>query len=324
MLTFVLRRFLYSIPVLVLATFLIFVFVSLASNPLTQLRMNPKITKQELAAVAKAKGLDKPVVERYGIWVKDAVLHKFGVGLTNPRPIWPTLKRVLGHTMELLITVIIISVIIGVAIGVFSAVRQYSFFDYTATTLSFVGFAMPVFWTALILQVIFTDIYLHWHVRVFYTAGLSSPNPGSGIHFLIDRAQHLALPVIALCFLSTAGYSRYMRASMLEVINSDYTRTARAKGLPEWRVITKHVFRNALIPLTTQVALDFGALFAGAIVTETIFALDGMGHFFITALFDGDPYPVMAWLVVVAFMVIFFNLIADILYGILDPRIRYD
>jgi peptide/nickel transport system permease protein len=324
MLTFVIRRILYSIPVLVLATFLIFVFVSLASNPLAQLRMNPKITKAEIATVAKAKGLDKPVVERYGIWVKDAVLHKFGTGLTNPQPIWPTLTRVLGHSLELLVAVLVISVIVGVGIGIFSAVRQYSFFDYTATTFSFIGFAMPVFWAALILQVVFTDIYLHWHVRIFYTGGLSSPNPGGGFHFLLDRAQHLALPVIALSFLSIAGYSRYMRASMLEVINADYTRTARAKGLPEWRVISKHVFRNALIPLTTQVAIDFGALFAGAIVTETIFTLDGMGHFFITALFDGDPYPVMAWLVVVAIMVIIFNLIADILYGILDPRIRYD
>jgi peptide/nickel transport system permease protein len=180
---------------------------------------------------------------------------------------------------------------------------------------------MPVFWFALILQVIFTNIYLTWHVRIFYTAQLSSPNPGN---WVLDRVQHLALPVMALCALSVAGYARYMRASMLEVINADYTRTARAKGLPEWRVIGKHVFRNALIPLTTQVALDFGALFGGAIVTERVFALDGMGNFYIQALFDGDPYPVMAWLVVTAVMVIIFNLIADILYGFLDPRIRYD
>jgi peptide/nickel transport system permease protein len=172
--------------------------------------------------------------------------------------------------------------------------------------------------------VIFTDIWVSWHVRIFYTSGLSSVDPGHGFHFLLDRAQHLALPVIALCMLSVAGYSRYMRASMLEVINSDYTRTARAKGLPEWRVIARHVFRNALIPLTTQIALDFGGLFAGAVVTEQIFALDGMGKFYITALFAGDPYPVMAWLVVVAIMVILFNLLADILYGFLDPRIRYE
>ena len=169
------------------------------------------------------------------------------------------------------------------------------------------------------------QIFLNWHVRIFYTSGLSSPvGAGSGFHWLLDRAQHLALPVIALCLLSTATYSRFMRASMLEVLNSDYVRTARAKGLIERRVIMRHAFRNALIPLVTVVALDFGGLFAGAIVTETIFTLDGMGYYFVNSLFASDPYPVMAWLMVVATMVIFFNLIADILYGFFDPRIRYD
>jgi peptide/nickel transport system permease protein len=324
MLTFIARRIVFSIPVLIGATFLIFVFVSLSSNPLAQLYQNPHITRAEIATIAHAKGLDQPVVERYWTWVKEAVLHKFGTGLTSPLPIWPQLTRVLTHTLELLVAVLVISVLIGVAMGIYSAIRQYSVFDYSATTISFIGFAMPVFWIALILQVIFTDIYLSTHVRVFYTSGLNSASAGHGFHFFLDRLQHLALPVIALSFLSIAGYSRYMRASMLEVISADYTRTARAKGLPEWRVIWKHVFRNALIPLTTQVALDFGGLFAGAVVTEQIFALDGMGNFYITALFAGDPYPVMAWLVVVAVMVIVFNLIADILYGVLDPRIRYD
>ena len=324
MVTFIIRRLLLSIPVLVAATFLIFVFVSLSSNPLAQLYQNPHITRAEVRTIAHAKGLDQPVVERYWVWVKEAVLHKFGTGLTSPLPIWPQLTRVLGHTLQLLVAVLVISVIIGVAIGIFSAIRQYSAFDYSATTLSFLGFAMPVFWIALILQVIFTDIYVKWHVRIFYTSGLSSVDPGTGFHFLLDRVQHLALPVIALSILSVAGYSRYMRASMLEVINSDYVRTARAKGLSERQVIRRHVVRNALIPLTTQVALDFGALFAGAVVTEAVFALDGMGNFYITALFAGDPYPVMAWLVVVAVMVIFFNLVADILYGFLDPRIRYE
>jgi peptide/nickel transport system permease protein len=321
MLTFIARRLLFSIPVLVAASFLIFVFVALASNPLADLYSNPHLTPKTIATIAHAKHLDDSVFQRYWLWVQDAVLHKFGNNLSNGDPVWPNLQRVLGHTLELLVVVIILSVLIGVAIGIYSAIRQYSIFDYTATTFSFIGFAMPVFWFALILQVIFTNIYLHWHVRIFYTAQLSSPNPSN---WFLDRVQHLALPVIALCALSIAGYSRYMRASMLEVINADYTRTARAKGLPEWRVIGKHVFRNALIPLTTQIAIDFGALFGGAFVTEQVFTLDGMGHYFIVALTSGDPYPVMAWLMVVAVMVIVFNLIADVMYGLLDPRIRYD
>jgi peptide/nickel transport system permease protein len=248
----------------------------------------------------------------------------FGRTLFANRPITPDLKRVLGHTLQLLVTVEILAVLVAVGIGVLSAIRQYSVFDYSMTTLSFLGFAMPVFWLALILQVIFTNAFLKWHVRIFYTAQLSSVDPGHGFHFLLDRIQHLALPVLTLVVLTIAAYSRYMRASMLEVINSDYVRTARAKGLVERRVIMKHVFRNALIPLVTVVALDFGGIFGGAIVTEQIFTLDGMGNYFITSLQAADPYPVMAWLMITAVMIVVFNLIADIVYGVLDPRIRYD
>jgi ABC-type dipeptide/oligopeptide/nickel transport system permease component len=325
MLTYIIRRILYSIPVLVATSFLIFTFVSISGDPLGRLRANPNITAEQIHAIEHSKNLDRPVIVRYGFWVRDAVTKKFGTTLFGNRQIWPDLKRVMGHTLQFILTAIIISVIFGVAIGVYSALRQYSTFDYTATTLSFVGFATPVFWLALMLQVLMVQIYLKWNIRIFYTSGLSSStNAGHGFHFLLDRVQHLALPVIALCVLSVATYSRYMRASMLEVLNSDYVRTARAKGLVERRVIMKHAFRNALIPLITVVAIDFGAIFAGAIVTETIFTLDGMGYYFINALFASDPYPVMAWLMVVATMVIVFNLIADILYGVFDPRIRYD
>jgi peptide/nickel transport system permease protein len=149
-------------------------------------------------------------------------------------------------------------------------------------------------------------------------------NPGHGVHFLLDRAQHLALPVLVLSVANLAVYTRFMRASMLEIFNSDYVRTARGKGLGEARVIVRHAMRNALIPVTTLVAINFGGLFGGAVITETIFALDGMGRYFINALNGGDPYPIMAWLMVTATVVIVFNLIADLLLGWLDPRIRLD
>jgi peptide/nickel transport system permease protein len=313
---------LYSIPVLLATSFSIFSFVSIAGDPLARLRANPNITHQQLEAIRHAKKLDRPVVVRYGFWVHDAVTKKFGTTLFGNRPIWPDLKRVMGHTLQFVLSAIIISVVLGIAIGVYSALRQYSLFDQIATTLSFIGFALPVFWLALMLQVLVVQIYLKWHIRVFYTSGLSSVQPGHGLHFLLDRVQHLALPVIALSFLSIAGHSRYMRASMLDVLNSDYLRTARAKGVVERRVVLKHAFRNALIPMITIVALDFGGLFAGAIVTETIFTLDGMGYYFINSLFASDPYPVMAWLMIVATMVVLFNLVADVLYGVFDPRIR--
>ena len=149
-------------------------------------------------------------------------------------------------------------------------------------------------------------------------------DPGTGLDFVVDRAHHLALPVIVLAIAGTASYSRWMRSSMLEVVNADYVRTARAKGVAENRVTMKHALRNALIPMVTLVALDFGTLLTGAVVVETVFSLDGMGLYYINALFTNDPYPVMAWLMVVATMVIVFNLLADLAYGLLDPRVRYD
>jgi peptide/nickel transport system permease protein len=320
MLTFIARRLLYSIPVLAAASFLIFVFVALSSNPLAALYSNTHLTPADRATIAHAKHLDESVFARYWLWVKDAVLHKFGNNLTNGEAVWPDLWRVLKHTVMLLTIVLIISVLVGILIGIYSAIRQYSVFDYVFTTFSFLGFAMPTFWLALLLQILFVNIYLKWHVRIFYTSGLNSPDRGT---FSLDRVQHLGLPVATLVIIDMALYSRFMRASMLDVINSDYARTARAKGVPEWRVILRHVFRNALIPLVTVIALNVGALLGGAIITETVFSLDGMGHYFIDKLDQLDLYAVMAWLLVTSVIVILANLIADVMYGFLDPRIRY-
>ncbi len=323
MLTYIVRRVLYSIPVLVAASFLIFTFVTLSGDPLAALKQNPRASKITIKNLEERKHLKEPLLVRYGYWVKEAVTDKFGTYLLSERKIWPDIRRVIGNTMQLIIAAEILAVLIAMMVGVYSAVRQYSLFDYGATFVSFVGFSTPIFWLALILQIIFTQIFLEWNIRIFYTAQLSGVDPGSGASWLLDRAQHLALPVFCLAFLGIAQFTRYMRASMLEVINSDYVRTARAKGLGERRVILRHAFRNALIPLTTVVALDFAGLFGGAIVTETIFALDGMGLYFINALNKQDPYPIMAWLMITASIVVLFNLIADILYGLLDPRIRY-
>ncbi len=324
MLTYIARRLLYSIPVLLAASFLIFLFVRTTVDPSASFRARPDFSQLALDRFVERNHLDEPIVVQYGYWVKEAFTNKFGRTIRSERPIWPELKRVLTHTLQLIIAAEILAVLLAIGLGVLSAVRQYSIFDYTTTTFSFLGFATPIFWLALMLQILVTNLYLDQGVRLFYTASLSSPDPGGGLSWLLDRAQHLALPVVCLAVIGVAQFSRYMRASMLEVINSDYVRTARAKGLKEKRVIGKHAFRNALIPLTTVVALDFGALFSGAIVTETIFQLDGMGLYFIRALETGDAYMIMAWLMITATIIILMNLIADVIYGYLDPRIRYD
>ncbi len=324
MLAYIVRRFLYSVVVLVAASFIVFTFVSVAGDPLAPLRITPNVSQQSIDQIAERKNLDEPVVKRYLYWVQDATTNKFGTTLLDNRPILPDLWRVMKNTLQLIIAAELIAIVAAVGIGVLSALRQYSVFDYSATTFSFLGLATPLFWLALMTQVLVVQIYSWTGHRIFPIANLSDVDPGTGLSFWIDRAHHLVLPVMVLMVASIATYSRFMRASMLEVVNSDYVRTARAKGLRESRVTMKHAFRNALIPIVTVVALNFGGLIGGAIVTETVFSLDGMGLYFINALGTLDPYPVMAWLMITATAIIFFNLVADILYGLLDPRVRYD
>lgn len=324
MLTYIIRRLLYSTVVLVLASFLVFTFVTVSGDPLAALRITPNVSEITVQNVIDRKHLDDPVPKRYLYWVQDAFTNQFGTTLLDNRPILPDLWRVMKNTMQLVFAAQLLVIIFAVLIGVYSAIRQYSPFDYTMTTFSFLGLATPVFWLALMVQVAVVQVYERTGNRLFPIASLSDVDPGSGIDFWIDRAHHLVLPVLVLTVAGIASYSRYMRAAMLEVINSDYVRTARAKGLGERRVMMKHALRNALIPLVTLVALDFGTILGGAVITETVFSLDGMGLYFVNALLSNDPYPVMAWLMIVAIMIIVFNLVADIVYGLLDPRVRYD
>jgi peptide/nickel transport system permease protein len=324
MLTYVIRRLLYGVPVIVLSSFLIFVFVSTTTDPLETVRLNPRASKSSVDLVVREHHLDQPVVVRYGHWVRDVFTKRFGTTILTNRPILPDIGRVLGNTVQLVLAAELLTLFLAICIGVYSALRQYSLFDYSATTLTFLGLAIPTFWLGLIFQIVFTNVYLDWHVRIFYTGSLSSVDAGHGLHFFVDRLQHLVLPVLTLALVNIAGYSRFMRASMLEVINADYVRTARAKGLVERNVVVRHAFRNALIPLMTLVAIDFGTLLGGAVVTETIYGLDGMGFYFINALNSGETYSIMAWLLIVATMIVLFNLVGDVLLGVIDPRIRLE
>src|SRR5918999_2568829 len=324
MLSYIVRRLLYSVAVLIAASMLVFFFVTVAGDPLAPLYTTPNVSRSSIDAIAERKHINDPIPVRYWYWAKDATTDKFGTTLLDNRPILPDLWRVMKNTLQLVIAAELLAILLAIGIGVYSALRQYSVFDYSATTISFLGLATPVFWLGLMVQVLIVYGYTWTGHRIFPIANLSDVNPGKGIDFAIDRAHHLVMPVLVLMVANVAGYSRFMRASMLEVVNSDYVRTARAKGLMERRVVMKHAFRNALVPLVTVVALGLPALLGGAIVTETVFSLDGMGLYFINALGTADPYPVMGWLMVTATLIITFNLVADILYGVLDPRIRYD
>jgi peptide/nickel transport system permease protein len=324
MLGYVVRRLVYSIPVLLLASILVFVVVKKSTSPLAGIRNNPRVTVTDIHRYEHDLGLDKSGFSQYTSWLGNFVRGRWGKSIVSNRPVGPDIRRAVYNTAVLGLTAAILSLLIGIVIGVVSAVKQYSVFDYVSTSTAFVGLSIPTFWFGLILQIVVGIYMVHWfHLSHPLLANAGVETPGTTGFHLVDRLRHLGLPVIVLAVQLVAVYSRYMRASMLEVLNSDYLRTARAKGLPELRVIVRHGVRNALIPLTTQAAIDIGALAGGLIVTEQIFQWPGMGLLFLQSFRAGDFAVILPWMMVVVSSVIVFNLIADILYAVLDPRIRY-
>lgn len=325
MLGFIVRRILTSFVVLAVASFLVYMIVISFGDPLAELRnRNPPVPAQVIEARRAELNLDKAPLERYGIWASGAIRGDFGENLAG-QEVGPLLFRRLQVTMRMVLLATFIALVLAVFVGVYSAVRQYTAGDYAATFFGFLFLSTPVFWLAALLKE-FLAIRLNNVLggTYVYTVGAQSPNlAGSFWYRMADYLGHLALPTLSLALISFAAWSRFQRASMLDVLNSDYLRLARAKGLSNMRVLVKHGLRNALIPLTTVVAIDFAAIFGGAVITETVFAWQGMGRLLIDAINRYDPNVVAAWLLVTGAVVILFNLIADILYGFLDPRIRY-
>jgi peptide/nickel transport system permease protein len=284
---------------------------------------NPHITPADIERLKHNLGLDKPIWYRYFVWLGQVLQGQFGYSTSNSEDVFTAIMERVPATLELMGAALFISIGLGLSVGIFSAVRPYSFFDYTITTLAFFGQSMPVFWFALMMQLAFS---VHGvplpggYIIQLPSAGLSS----SDTFDLGDRLQHLILPATVLSLLFLALYSRFMRSSMLEVMHTDYMRTAFAKGLSFRVVLLKHGLKNALIPVVTVVALSLPSLVAGAIVTETIFAWPGMGRLFYNALTQSDIALLMGYLLLVAFMVVFCNLLADVAYAWLDPRVKYD
>jgi ABC-type dipeptide/oligopeptide/nickel transport system permease component len=312
MLTYAFRRVLFSIPVVLIASFLLFWGVRETFDPTARLAASrdPQVQQRERERL----GLDQPIFVQYTDWLKGAVHGDFGQSATSRDDVSSMISRAMGNTLQLIIIGAVVSAAIAIGVGVYSSVKQYSKLDYLFTGMSYIGIAMPPFWFGLLLIEFFV-VQNRW----FLSVGLHT---GDSTSYNWDYARHLVLPIATLCVQIVASWSRYQRASMLDSLGADYVRTARAKGVPRRKVIFKHALRNSLIPFVTVVALDFGALFGGLIITENIFAIGGMGRLFYNALLVGDVYVVEAWMIVVAVLIIFFNLLADLLYGVLDPRIR--
>jgi peptide/nickel transport system permease protein len=322
MLAYIARRILYSIPVLIVASFLTFWGLRVAFDPLAKYR-NSKGGVATIIEQKKRLGLNHPLVIQWWNWFTKAIHGNLGVSDRTNDPVMGEIIHRLGTTMHLIVWSTILSAFLAIGVGVYSAVKQYSIGDYVFTGISYIGLAMPPFWFGLMAIVIFTTFPVtHWHLNqpIFYSIGLHGT--GKGGIFNLDYYRHLALPVATLTVQSIASWSRFERASMLDVLSADYVRTARAKGVPRRKVIFKHAFRNALIPLLTVMALDTAFLFGGLIITEQIFAISGMGRYFLESLTAGDAPALVGWTVVTAAFVILFNLLADIMYSVLDPRIR--
>jgi glutathione transport system permease protein len=325
MLSFIIRRLLIAIPLVLLSSVLVFLLVAYSGDPLAELKgRNPPVPPQVIEAREHTLGLDKPMPARYVTWLGNFVQGDMGksIGGVEVRPLlWQRLKV----TLRMVILASILAIILAVGAGVLSAVKQYTPTDYTFTFLGFLFLSMPVFWLAALLKE-YGAIRLNrlFGEQVVYTVGAETPNlSGSFGTRIADYAGHLILPTVALALISFAAWSRYQRATMLDVLGSDYIRLARAKGLSRSRVMTRHALRNALIPLVTVVAIDIGAVFGGAVITERVFSWQGMGALLVQGVKTNDVNVLLAWLMVTSVIVVLFNLIADCLYAVLDPRIRY-
>lgn len=321
MATYLLRRLLQSILTLLVISMILFGLISsVPGGIMSAYQENPDFTAEDLARLEAKYGLNDPVPVRYLKWLGNTLQGDFGNSFISKRPALEEIGDRLPNTMLLMGVMLIVTLLIAIPLGIISAIKQYTWFDHITTTLAFAGQSLPVFWFGLLLIIIFS---------VTLKGADGKPLlPGSGMYTLgapfslIDRVEHLILPVTMLAFVSAAGYMRYLRSSMLDVINEDYVRTARAKGARERIVIFKHAMRNALIPLVTLIGLDLPSLFGGALFTETIFAWPGIGRLYFTAALKTDYPVVMAVLIIYSALIILSSLLVDVIYAILDPRIR--
>ena len=325
MISYAARRLAVTAPILLVISFATFWAAGEISSPTAQIALNPRISAEARRAYAESLGLNEPFGARYLRWLGNLVTGDLGTSLVrNGQDVWPLVQRAMANTLLLVSVAGSLSLAVGLAVGTLSALRPGSLLDHAATTVSFIGISIPVFWLGLMLQLLFGLYLAKWlgiGPPLLPTAGIYSP--GQQGFDLVDRARHLVLPVLALSLQLVAAYSRYMRSSMLDVMSMDYIATARAKGLPERTVVARHGVRNALIPVTTLAAVDLGLLVGGLIVTERVFQYPGMGLLFLDALNAGD-YPVLlATVMIVSVSVFLMNLLADLLYAALDPRIRY-
>ena len=315
---YLIRRLLISVPVLLGISLILFTILALApGDPFSELAQNPNIPPEVRMNLRKQFGLDDPTVVRYLRWLTAMVQGDWGYSFVSRVPVHELVLQRLPTTLFILGSAYVVALLIALPVGILSAIKPYSFFDQVATTFAFIGYSLPTFFTGLLAILIFS-IYLGWLPFIY-----SSSIEATGFAWVVEHLRQGAMPIGVLGLFEAASLTRFIRASMLEVIHQDFVTTARAKGLSERLIIFKHALRNALFPVVTIVALQIPTIFTGAVITEQIFRVPGIGALLIASLESTDTPVVMAIVFIYSALVIIFNLIADILYGFLDPRISY-
>ncbi|MEO8632175.1 MAG: ABC transporter permease [Chloroflexota bacterium] len=315
---YILRRLLIAIPTLIVISFVVFAILALApTDPMAQFGADPRVPPEVRERIRESLGLNDPWPIRYVKWVTSVARLDFGYSFMSRGPVMDLIGQRLPNTLAVVGVAYVIGVLFAIPIGMVSAIRRYSIFDHLSTTFAFVGFSVPTFFTGLLLIIIFS-VKLHW-LPFIYDSTLKITNLAT----LGDQIKQSIMPITVLALFNTATIARYTRSEMLEHLPLDYVRTARSKGLKERFVVLRHVLRNSLIPVVTLVALGVPAVFGGAIVTEQIFRVPGIGELLVRSIGQGDTPVVAGILLIFAVLVVLFNLVADVLYGVLDPRIRY-
>jgi peptide/nickel transport system permease protein len=316
---YILRRVLIAIPTLLVISFVIFAILSLApGDPLAQFALNPAIPEEVRDRIRVQLGLDQPWPVRYVKWLGLLAQGDWGVSFSTKGPVIDLVLQRIPQTLQVVGVAYIIAVLLAIPIGIISAVKQYSVFDNVATFFSFIGFSVPSFFTGLLLILIFA-VNLKWFPIVY-----KSTLEVTDLNTFGQQIRQMVLPISVLVVQQTAALTRFMRTSMLDNLSLDYVRTARAKGLNDQIVVLRHVLTNSLIPVVTLIALGIPTIFAGAIITENLFRVNGLGSLLISSINNSDTPVVMALTFIFAILTVLFNLIADILYGVLDPRVRYN
>jgi peptide/nickel transport system permease protein len=318
LLNYIIRRLLIALPSLLGISLVLFTVLALApGDPFEDLANNPNVPPEVRMALRAQFGLDDPIWQRYLRWLSSMLQGDWGFSFVSRINVDTLISQRISVTIAVIGMSQLVALLVALPVGVLAAVKPYSWFDRIASTIAFVGFSLPTFFTG-VLFILFFSVYLGW-LPFVYRSDLAS----TGWQWWVDQFKQSIMPIMVLGLFQAASWMRYVRSAVLDVIRLDYVTTARSKGLAEGTVINKHVVRNALIPVVTLVALQMPAVFGGAIVTEQIFRIPGIGSLLIDAILRNDTPVIMAVTFVFSCLVIFFNLVADVLYGWLDPRISY-